>query len=81
MPLEYQSQFVKQCYDALNGDRALSDTLTEAKALNETSKSRCVGFTVETKPDYCKSRHIDIMLELGITRIEIGVQDFRQCKV
>jgi elongator complex protein 3 len=74
MPLEYQSQFVKQCYDALNGDRALSDTLTEAKALNETSKSRCVGFTVETKPDYCKSRHIDIMLDLGITRIEIGVQ-------
>jgi elongator complex protein 3 len=74
MPLEYQSQFVKQCYDALNGHRALSDTLTEAKALNETSKSRCVGFTVETKPDYCKSRHIDIMLDLGITRIEIGVQ-------
>ena len=74
MPLEYQSQFVKQCYDALNGDRSLSDTLTEAKALNETSKSRCVGFTIETKPDYCKSRHIDIMLELGITRIEIGVQ-------
>ena len=80
MPLEYQSQFVKQCYDALNGDRALSDTLTEAKALNETSKSRCVGFTVETKPDYCKSRHIDIMLELGITRIEIGVQTLDNAK-
>jgi len=74
MPLEYQRHFVKRCYDALNGDRARSDTLTDAKALNETSKSRCVGFTVETKPDYCKSRHIDIMLELGITRIEIGVQ-------
>lgn len=74
MPLEYQRHFVKHCYDALNGDRVLSETLTEAKALNETSKSRCVGFTVETKPDYCKSRHIDIMLELGITRIEIGVQ-------
>jgi elongator complex protein 3 len=74
MPLEYQRHFVKHCYDALNGDRARSHTLTQAKALNETSKSRCVGFTVETKPDYCKSRHIDIMLELGITRIEIGVQ-------
>ncbi len=74
MPLEYQRHFVKHCYDALNGDRVRSHTLTQAKALNETSKSRCVGFTVETKPDYCKSRHIDIMLELGITRIEIGVQ-------
>jgi len=74
MPLDYQRQFVKHCYDALNGDRTRSDTLTEAKVLNETSKSRCVGFTVETKPDYCKRQHIDIMLELGITRIEIGVQ-------
>jgi elongator complex protein 3 len=74
MPLEYQRHIVKDCDDAMNGARALSDTLTEAKALNETSKSRCVGFTVETKPDYCKSRHIDIMLDLGITRIEIGVQ-------
>jgi elongator complex protein 3 len=74
MPLEYQRHFVKHCYDALNGDRSFSDTLTEAKSLNETSKSRCVGFTVETKPDYCKSRHIDIMLELGVTRIELGVQ-------
>jgi len=80
MPLEYQRHFVKHCYDALNGDRALSDTLTEAKSLNETSKSRCVGFTVETTPDYCKSRHIDIMLELGITRIEIGVQTLDNAK-
>jgi elongator complex protein 3 len=34
--------------------------------------------TVETKPDYCKRQHIDLMLELGVTRIEIGVQTLRE---
>jgi elongator complex protein 3 len=35
---------------------------------------RCVGLTIETKPDYCKKEHVDTMLEFGTTRIEIGVQ-------
>ncbi|MBA3750912.1 MAG: tRNA uridine(34) 5-carboxymethylaminomethyl modification radical SAM/GNAT enzyme Elp3 [Nitrosopumilus sp.] len=48
--------------------------LEKAKKNNEKSNIRCVGLTIETKPDYCKKEHIDIMLELGTTRIEIGVQ-------
>lgn len=72
MPQEYQRNFVKGCFDALNYRE--SESLREAQKLNETSKIRCVGFTVETKPDYCKNAHIDLMLELGITRVEIGVQ-------
>ena len=74
MPLDYQVQFVKDSYDALNGEGTKSNSLTEAKALNEESRIRCVGFSMETKPDYCKKEHIDTMLELGMTRIEIGVQ-------
>jgi elongator complex protein 3 len=72
MPADYQREFAKSCYDALNGKK--SSTLQQAIATNETADNRCVGFTVETKPDYCKETHIDLMLELGITRIEIGVQ-------
>jgi elongator complex protein 3 len=72
MPADYQRQFAKSCYDALNGKK--SSTLQQAVATNETADNRCVGFTVETKPDYCKESHIDLMLELGVTRIEIGVQ-------
>jgi elongator complex protein 3 len=72
MPVDYQRQFAKSCYDALNGKK--SSTLQQAMATNETAENRCVGFTVETKPDYCKEPHIDLMLELGVTRIEIGVQ-------
>ena len=51
-----------------------SENLEKAKKNNEISNIRCVGLTIETKPDYCKKEHIDTMLELGTTRIEIGVQ-------
>ena len=75
MPADYQRDFAKSCYDALNGGK--SPSLADAIATNETAANRCVGFTVETKPDYCKKPHIDLMLELGVTRVEIGVQSLR----
>ncbi len=68
----YQRWFVKRCFDALNCDE--SATLVKAQKLNETAKSRCVGLTIETRPDYCTQPHIDRMLELGTTRVEVGVQ-------
>ena len=77
MPLEYQKEFVKSCFDALNGSRS-SSNLQEAINANENASIRCVGLTVETKPDYGKRQHIDSMLELGVTRIEIGVQTLRE---
>ena len=77
MPLEYQKEFVKSCFDALNGSRS-SSNLQEAINANENASIRCVGLTVETKPDYAKRQHIDLMLELGVTRIEIGVQTLRE---
>lgn len=75
MPADYQRVFAKSCYDALNGKR--SESLEQAITINETANNRCVGFTVETKPDYCKEQHINLMLELGVTRVEIGVQSLR----
>lgn len=75
MPMDYQKDFAKSCYEALNGKK--SSSIHGAIAANETADNRCVGFTVETKPDYCKEQHIDLMLELGITRVEIGIQSLR----
>lgn len=75
MPSEYRVWFAKSCYDALNGSASL--TLEQAKTLNESASSRCVGFTIETKPDYCKRPHVDAMLEYGATRVEIGIQCLR----
>ncbi len=68
----YQENFVKNLFDALNGKK--SESLQEAKILNENSERRCVGLTIETRPDYCFEKHISEMLELGTTRVEIGVQ-------
>jgi elongator complex protein 3 len=36
---------------------------------------RNVGITVETRPDWCKEPHVDAMLDMGVTRVEIGVQN------
>jgi elongator complex protein 3 len=75
-PEDYQRNFAKSCYDALNN--IFSHTLDESMMSNEKAASRCVGFTVETKPDYCKYQHVDLMLELGVTRVEIGVQSLQE---
>lgn len=69
---DFQFEFVKKCYDALNG--CDSQDLDEAKKINETSKHRCVALCIETRPDFCSDKQIRDMLEFGTTRVEIGVQ-------
>jgi elongator complex protein 3 len=71
-PVDYQFQFIKGCYDGLNGLE--SATLAEAKKLNETASHRCTGLCIETRPDWCRQEEIDRMLEFGTTRVELGVQ-------
>jgi len=72
LPRKYQEDFVKRCLDALNGIDATS--LKEAKNLAESAKIRNVGITVETRPDWSRVGHVDHMLSMGVTRVEIGVQ-------
>ena len=68
----YRSWYVKRCYDALNETTASS--LVEAIKLNETAIHRCIGLTVETRPDWFRQQHIDDSLSFGATRVELGVQ-------
>jgi elongator complex protein 3 len=72
-PLEYQTWFIQRCLDAITGKQ--SATLEEAKANAETSRVRNVGITVETRPDWAKEPHVDAMLSMGVTRVELGVQN------
>ncbi|MCK4808727.1 MAG: radical SAM protein, partial [Candidatus Aenigmarchaeota archaeon] len=67
----YQKDFVKRCFDAMNGSD--SPDLKTAQELNESSLHRCVGLTIETRPDFSKREQIDRFLELGATRVELGV--------
>ncbi len=69
---EYQEWFTKRILDALNGKESVS--LEGAQRLNEAARHRCVGITLETRADYSFEKHIDQMLKLGMTRVEIGVQ-------
>jgi elongator complex protein 3 len=71
-PISYQKNFVKSCLEAIIGEK--TESLEEAKKKAEESIIRNVGLTIETRPDWCKQKHIDLMLELGATRVEIGVQ-------
>jgi elongator complex protein 3 len=48
--------------------------LEDLQNANENSKVRCVGMTFETRPDYCKIADVDRMLNMGVTRVELGVQ-------
>jgi len=71
-PVEYQYQFIKDCYDAMNG--VPSASLEEAKKINETAQHRCTGLCIETRPDWCRQEDIERMLDFGATRVELGVQ-------
>jgi len=72
-PTDYQEDFVRQCLDAITETK--SSSLDEAKKLAETSRIHNVGITVETRPDWAKAEQVDQMLSMGVTRVEVGVQN------
>ncbi|MEM4576054.1 MAG: tRNA uridine(34) 5-carboxymethylaminomethyl modification radical SAM/GNAT enzyme Elp3 [Candidatus Nezhaarchaeales archaeon] len=72
LPLEYQRWFVKRCLDAINGVE--STDLEEAKLIAEKAPIRNSGITAETRPDMFKVGQANNLLEMGFTRVELGVQ-------
>jgi elongator complex protein 3 len=72
-PLNYQTWFVQRGLDAITTKE--SNNLEEAKKNAEKSRIRNVGITVETRPDWAKETQVDQMLSMGITRVEMGVQN------
>jgi elongator complex protein 3 len=72
-PSEYQTWFVQRCLDAITHKDSVD--LEEAKRNAETSTIRNAGVTVETRPDWAKIEHVDQMLSMGVTRVELGVQN------
>eukprot|EP01039_Chlorochromonas_danica_P004650 gene4650-5092_t len=69
---EYKDFFIRNLHDALSGHH--SSSVAEAVAYSEQSRTKCIGITIETRPDYCLKPHLNEMLSYGCTRIEIGVQ-------
>ncbi|HYM39668.1 MAG TPA: tRNA uridine(34) 5-carboxymethylaminomethyl modification radical SAM/GNAT enzyme Elp3 [Thermoplasmata archaeon] len=68
----YKEWFVKGCLDGMNG--IVSPSLEEAQTANETADARCIGLTIETKPDWFLGPEVEHALSLGTTRVELGLQ-------
>lgn len=49
--------------------------MEDVQKRNENASVRCVGLTFEPRPDWCKQEQINFMLDFGVTRVEIGVQN------
>ncbi|XP_063547843.1 elongator complex protein 3 [Cydia strobilella] len=72
LPEDYRDYFIRNLHDALSGHT--SSCVAEAVKYSERAKTKCIGITIETRPDYCLQRHMSDMLNYGCTRLEIGVQ-------
>ncbi len=72
MPYGAQRWFIKRCLDALNS----SDSRSFSEAVEKAEKAylRVSGITVETRPDWARLDNANKLLELGVTRVELGVQ-------
>lgn len=68
----YRDYFIRNLHDALSGN--VSKDHNEAVRYSEQSKTKCIGITIETRPDFCLNSHIKDMLNYGCTRLEIGIQ-------
>ncbi len=86
-PQHYQREFITRCLEAANafghnseheagdeGPRGLED----AQRHNETARSRIIGITIETRPDYVDEAEIRRLRTLDVTRVELGVQTLEE---
>lgn len=51
-----------------------SSKLEEVVKENEFSISKCIGINVETRPDLISHKELKFFRELGVTKVEMGVQ-------
>ena len=72
LPEDYRDGFISQLHNALSGYQ--TNDVDEAVEAGEMSNIKCVGITIETRPDYCLDSHLSSMLRYGCTRLEVGVQ-------
>lgn len=65
----------KYWFKILNEDQVqLSNSLSEAITLNETAENRIIWLTIETTPLFATRQNCKERREMGVTRIEMGVQ-------
>ena len=56
LPTEYRDWFIRGLHDALSGHA--SSSAAEAVSFAEQARTKCIGLTIETRPDYCLTPHL-----------------------
>lgn len=59
---------------ATSDDRAAWDDLACAQRANEAAACRCVGLSVETRPDHVDAGEVRRLRRLGVTKVQLGIQ-------
>ncbi len=78
-PKKYQTWFIKECFRACNNFSAKKKKndkkiLKREQIKNERAKNRIIGITVETRPDFIDEKELINLRNLGVTRVELGIQ-------
>lgn len=79
-PKVYTTNFVKNIYKALNSidkknNKKNINNLKKLQDINKSTKCKVVGLTIETRPDTIDIKNIKYLRKLGVTKIELGVQN------
>ncbi|ADO67425.1 putative ELP3 family histone acetyltransferase [Cafeteria roenbergensis virus] len=78
-PKDYQIKFIRDFYYAANTLYAElplrpKQSMKEEIKLNETTRCRIIGLTLETRPDFITPKEITILRSYGCTRVQLGIQ-------
>ena len=89
----YQRWFIYEIFRALNnfnnsGNRKINNDeiekiisfkdLEKIFKINETAKARCVGLSIETRPDFIDYHEAVNLRKLGVTKVQLGVQSLNE---
>lgn len=77
-PKEYQETFIRDLFWAANNlyndQKNPKGSLEYEQKINEKSKSRIIGLTLEMRPDSINEEEIFWLRKLGCTRVQLGIQ-------
>jgi elongator complex protein 3 len=79
-PCDYKNWFLSNCFSAANRRKNIPNKknswkiLEKEQKINEKSKQRIIGISIETRPNLITKEEILELRRLGVTMVELGVQ-------
>jgi elongator complex protein 3 len=84
-PLQYRFHFVCRMFQALNESDIEAEIpenidwayLRKLQEANSQSSHRCIGFSIETRPDKINTEMLKDTRRFGVTKVQIGIQSLQ----